>query len=104
MRRGISWRVFCPRDGKVWPRRPVRAVDATTVEEPGATGTDWRVHYVIGLPEMRCDFYAVTDIKGAETYKRIPIHRGDIILGDRGYCPREGVAYMLQRNGDLIVR
>src|SRR4030067_100744 len=81
----------------------LRAVDATTVEEPGATGTDWRVHYSISLPEMRCDFYEVTDDKGGETYKRIPVQEGEITLGDRGYCHREGAAYVLRQQGDVIV-
>jgi hypothetical protein len=84
--------------------RLLRAVDATAVEEPGATGTDWRVHYSVTLPEMRCDFYEVTDDTGAETYKRIPVHPGDIILGDRGYCHRQGVAHVLRQQGDVIVR
>lgn len=84
--------------------RRLRAVDATTVEEPGATGTDWRIHYSISLPDMRCDFYEVTDNKGAETYKRIPVQQGDVILGDRGYCHREGVAHVLRQKGDVIVR
>ncbi|MHB8784589.1 MAG: IS4 family transposase, partial [Desulfobacteria bacterium] len=84
--------------------RRLRAVDATTVQEPGATGTDWRVHYSISLPEMRCDFYEVTDDTGGETYKRIPVQPGDIILGDRGYCHREGVAHVLNQKGDVIVR
>lgn len=84
--------------------RRLRAVDATTVEEPGATGTDWRIHYAISLPEMRCDFYEVTDNTGGETYKRLPVHRGDIILADRGYGHREGVAHVLRHHGDVIVR
>ncbi len=84
--------------------RRVRAVDATTVEEPGATGTDWRVHYSISLPEMRCDFYQLTDATGGETYMQLPVERGDIILGDRGYCHRKGVAHVLQDHGDVIVR
>jgi IS4 transposase len=84
--------------------RRLRAVDATTVEEPGATGTDWRVHYVIELPEMRCDFYEITGDTGGETYRRIPIAAGDVILADRGYCHREGVAYVLARGADVIVR
>lgn len=84
--------------------RRLRAVDATTVEEPGATGTDWRVHYCISLPEMRCDYYEITDYKGGETYKRFPVQRGDIILGDRGYCHREGVAHVIRQQGDVIVR
>jgi len=84
--------------------RRLRAVDATTVEEPGATGTDWRVHYCVSLPELQCDYYEVTDDHGGETYKRVPISRGDIMLGDRGYCHREGVAHVLGRGGDVIVR
>jgi hypothetical protein len=84
--------------------RRLRAVDATTVEEPGATGTDWRVHYCIGLPEMRCDFYQITDAKGGETFKRLPVQAGDIILADRGYCHREGVAHVLRKQGDVVVR
>lgn len=84
--------------------RRLRAVDATTVEEPGATGTDWRVHYCLSLPDLRCDFYELTDVHGAETYKRVPVAPGDIILGDRGYCQRQGVAHVLQHHGDVIVR
>ena len=86
------------------PGQRLRAVDATTVEEPGATGTNWRVHYCIGLADMRCDFYQITDVKGGETYKRLPVQAGDIILADRGYCHREGVAHVLRQQGDVIVR
>lgn len=84
--------------------RRLRAVDATTVEEPGATGTDWRVHYVIALPELRCDFYELTDAKGTETFKRLPVEPGDIMLADRGYCHREGVAHVRRHGGDVVVR
>ncbi|MCC7171476.1 MAG: IS4 family transposase [Planctomycetes bacterium] len=84
--------------------RRLRAVDATTVEEPGATGTDWRVHYCISLPDLRCDYFELTDVTGAETYKRLPISPGDIILGDRGYSHREGVAHVLRHGGDVVVR
>jgi hypothetical protein len=84
--------------------RRLRAIDATTIEEPGSTGTDWRVHYSISLPQMECDFYEVTDAKGGETYLRFPLAPGDILLGDRGYCHREGVAHVLMRGGDVIVR
>lgn len=107
--RELSRRMFkSSRFAKVKARVPkgrqLRAVDATTVEEPGATGTSWRVHYSICLPQMRCDFYEVTDSKGAESYKRIPVQPGDVILGDRGYGHRQGVADVLQQKGDVIVR
>ena len=89
---------------QVPPGRQVRAIDATTVVEPGATGTDWRIHYAIRLPEMRCDFYEVTDQMGGETYKRLPVNRGDILLADRGYAHRARVAHVLRHHGDVIVR
>ncbi len=93
----------------VRPARPpagrrLRAVDATTVEEPGATGTDYRVHWSVGLLDLRCDFFAVTDARGVETYERVPVEPGDILLADRGYCQRKGVAHVLAKGGDAVVR
>lgn len=84
--------------------RRLRAVDATTVEEPGATGTDWRVHWSVDLRDLRCDFFAVTDSHGVETYERVPVERGDVLLADRGYCSRKGVAHVLAKGGDVVVR
>jgi hypothetical protein len=84
--------------------RRLRAVDATTVEEPGSTGTDYRVHWSVGLLDLRCDFFAVTDSRGVETYERVPVAPGDILLADRGYCHRRGVAHVLARGGDVVVR
>ena len=70
--------------------RPVRAVDATTVSEPGSTGTDWCFHYVINLANLQCDFFEVTDVQGGETLRRIPVRGGDIMLGDRIYSTPVG--------------
>lgn len=86
------------------PGMRLRAVDATTVEEPGATGTSWRVHYALGLPELQCDFFEVTGAQGGETYRRLPIRRDDVILGDRGYCHRQGVRHVVNAGGAVIVR
>ena len=86
------------------PNRRVKIVDATHVRVSGSSGTDWRLHYVLRLPTLTCDFAEVTDAKGGETYARVPVQPGDIILGDRGYCHREGVAYVLDRRGDVVVR
>jgi hypothetical protein len=86
------------------PERRLRVVDATNVTEPGSTGTDWRVHYVLRLPSLECDLFEVTDPSGGETYKRLPVTPGDVILGDRGYCHREGVAHVVDAGGDVIVR
>ena len=84
--------------------RPVRAVDATTVSEPGSTGTDWRVHYAINLANLQCDFFEVTDVQGGETLRRIPVRGGDIMMGDRIYSTPVGVAHVKAAQADLVVR
>ncbi|HEU4752624.1 MAG TPA: hypothetical protein VFU47_05900, partial [Armatimonadota bacterium] len=84
--------------------RQVKIVDATHVRVSGSSGTNWRLHYVLRLPTLTCDFAEVTDARGGETYTRIPVQPGDVILGDRGYCHREGVAHVVDRGGDVVVR
>ena len=85
-------------------RRRIRVVDATTVEEQGGAGTDWRVHYTLSLPDLSCDFFELTDEHGGETYRRIPVRRGDLVLGDRGYSNAPGVAAVKAAGGDTLVR
>jgi hypothetical protein len=85
-------------------RRRLRAVDATTVEEQGGAGTDWRVHYTLRLPDLSCDFFEVTDEHGGETYRRIPVQRGDLLLADRGYSNAAGVGTVRAAGGDVLVR
>lgn len=43
----------------------VPAVDATTVKEPGQTGSLWRIHYSARLPSLACDFFKLTATHGA---------------------------------------
>lgn len=84
--------------------RCVRIVDATTVQEQGGAGTDWRVHYTLRLPDLSCDFFELTDEKGGETYRRIPVKPRDLMLGDRGYSNAPGVASVVNARGDVLVR
>jgi hypothetical protein len=91
-------------EGMVTQGRRWRIVDATTVQEPGATGIDWRVHYVVSLPSLACDFVSVTSVRGGETLCRIPVRPGDVLLADRGYSHRAGVAWVLSQKGDVVVR
>jgi hypothetical protein len=84
--------------------RPVRAVDATTVSEPGSTGTDWRVHYAVNLANLQCDFFELTSVEGGETLRRIPVGAGDIMMGDRIYATPVGVAHVKAAEADMVVR
>ena len=82
----------------------VRAVDATTVQEQGSTGTDWRVHFVINLRDLQCDHFELTDVKGGETFRRIPVKRGDLLLGDRAYGTPPGINHVVSQGGAVLVR
>lgn len=90
----------------VWatPSRTVRAVDATVVSEPGSTGTDWRLHYSLRLADLRCDFFELTDVRGGESWKRVPVKQGEILLGDRIYGRPSGIAHVLNAEADVVVR
>ena len=62
----------------------LRVFDATTVQRPGSTGTDWRVHVGIDLATVQIDPLELTDASGGERLTRAPIQPGDLALGDRG--------------------
>jgi hypothetical protein len=90
----------------VWATAPriVRAIDATVVSEPGSTGTDWRLHYGLRLADLRCDFFELTDVHGGESWKRVPVQAGEILLGDRIYGRPSGIAHVLKAQADVVVR
>jgi hypothetical protein len=85
-------------------RYRLRALDATFIQEPGSTGTDWRLHYSLRLPELICDFFEITDAQGAEHLRRLPVEKGEIILADRAYSRRPGAATILRAGADLVMR
>lgn len=84
--------------------RTVRILDATCVQRPGSSGTDWRLHYSLKLPELVCDFFEVTDEHGGESFKRLPTVAGQIILADRAYSRPPGIACLLEAKADVVVR
>lgn len=82
----------------------LRALDATFIQEPGSTGTDWRLHYSLRLPELVCDFFELTDAHGAEHLSRLPVRPGDVVLADRGYNQRSGAAAIIKAGGEVVLR
>jgi DDE family transposase len=82
----------------------LRIVDATTASIPGSQGTDYRVHLGLDLGSLQVDRIEVTGAQGGESYSRLEIQAGDLILGDRGYCHRRGLAAVRQAGADFLVR
>jgi len=87
--------------------RNVRLLDGTRIQEPGRTGSGWRVHYSLQIPTLICDHLEVTPTKGAgsgETLRRFPAAAGDLILADRGFCTPAGIRAIHRQAADVIVR
>lgn len=85
----------------------VRAFDATTVKEPGKTGSLWRVHYSVRLPSLTCDFFKITKTEGrgtGESFCQFPITADDYILADRGYSTATGIEHVVRKKAYVVVR
>ena len=82
----------------------IKIIDATHVSEPGSTGSDWRIHYAINLPSLRCEELKVTDNHVGETFKNFSVVPASIFIGDRGYYNRPGIEYVTSRGGHVLVR
>lgn len=82
----------------------IRIIDGSTIQEPGSTGSNWRLHYSILLPSLQCNEVRVTSPKTGESFQRYLVQPGDLFLGDRGYARREAIFYVLQGGGQVLVR
>jgi Transposase DDE domain len=99
-----KWLPEFPAAAATWQGRRVRLVDGTMVSEPGDTGSQWRLHYAIGVPALNCDEVIITSPREGESLKRFTVARGDILIGDRGYANPAGIASVVARGGDVIIR
>ena len=66
--------------------REYRAFDATTVREPGRTGSLWRIRHNLRLPSLACGFFEVTAAEG------------------RGYLKAGGIRHVASLGGFATVR
>ena len=85
----------------------VLAMDATTVKEPGRTGSLWRIHYSVALPSLRCDYFKLTATSGrgtGESLTQFPVRSGDYIVADRGYSTAAGINHAVSSGGHVTVR
>lgn len=84
--------------------RRLRVVDGSIVREPGPTGSLWRLHYAIGLPDLHCQEVHLGPQDEGETLKRFQVQEGDVFIADRGYAHPGGIAHVKAHGGDVIVR
>jgi hypothetical protein len=82
----------------------LRVVDATVINGPGATGTDWRAHVLIDPSSGGFRAVELTDDRGGEGLARHPIEVGEVVLGDRAYATARGVHAVHSAGADVVVR
>jgi hypothetical protein len=81
------------------------ACDGSTVQRPGATSSDYRLHLVINLVTLGLHEVHVTETKTGESLKQYRLQEGDVMVGDQGYCSYAGILHAVeQQHADVIVR
>jgi len=82
----------------------LRIIDGSTIQEPGSTGSTWRIHYSIRLPSLQCDDLRVTSTEIGESFKHFRVQPKDLFIGDRGFAHRSGITHVVQGGGEVLVR
>lgn len=89
------------------PGMKMRLIDGTLVKEPGQTGSQWRVHFSLRMPEWTCDHFRLTSSEGeghGESLRQFPVRANDCLIADRGYAHAAGIWHVHQKGGFVIVR
>jgi len=82
----------------------LRLIDATSIRRRGGRGIDARLHLSLDLTTHRVDDLELTDNKEGESLERFAFRPGDIVLADRGYAHRGGLAVVARAGAHFIVR
>ena len=82
----------------------VKSVDASTVSEPGSTGTDWRLHYSLKLFDLQADQFIISRQNVGESFVNFKVNPGDLYIGDRAYGRLKGLEYVRKNKGDFLAR
>ncbi len=86
-----------------WGGRRLRVMDATSLCQPGADRTTWRLHVSYDLTG-RVDGIELTDQSEVEHLSRFPCARGDICVADRGYAKAGDLRCVMAAGADFVVR
>jgi hypothetical protein len=79
-------------------------VDGSTVQGPGAKGTENRLHLAIDLVKLHLIHIRVTDEHEGEHLGHYPLQNGDVVVMDRGYNQAQMWIDQADQGVSLIVR
>lgn len=115
LRKSASWFSWCSNElmrkhfnfsRDIAPESGLRfmAVDASTVKEPGATGSLWRLHYAMNLFTLSPAEILLSDCRKGESFCNFKIGKGDLFFGDRAYARAAGIAHVVNGGGHVLCR
>ena len=79
-------------------------IDGSTVQSPGATGTEYRVHLAIDLVRLHLVEVTVTDEHSGEHLSHYQLQDGDVVVADQGYNQVAMWMDQADRGVGLVVR
>ena len=79
-------------------------IDGSSIQAPGAKGTDHRLHIAMDLRTLQFVEVLVSDVHTGETLKHFTLGAGDVALADRGYAQAQGLSETVQHGAEIIVR
>src|SRR5262245_66586460 len=83
--------------------RRLVCTEASSIQAPGATGTDHRLHLAMDLVSLQFLEVLVSDVHTGETLKHFTFAPGDVAVADRGYAQCQGMHAAVAQGADLIV-
>lgn len=85
-------------------RRLIRLVDGSTFGVVGSDKPGWRLHAGFDLPTGQMGQMALTPVAEGEGVQRIAVTVGELRIADRGFARPEGLRYMVDHGGDVLIR
>ena len=79
-------------------------VDGSTVQGPGAKGTEYRLHLAVDLVRLQLISVQVTDAHTGESLRHYPLQDGDVVVADRGYNSAQALIECADRGVAVVVR
>ena len=97
--------MLCPSDlPSPAARWRLLVIDGSQVQGPGATGTDYRLHVCLDVPQVQFVHVVLTDKHTGESLAHFPLGRGDLVLADRHYATADSLVEAVPQPVALVLR
>lgn len=79
-------------------------IDGSTIQQPGATETTYRLHIAMDLVAMRIIQVHISTEKTGESLDLYNLQEGDVVIVDRGYNSPKALVPFLSSGKEVILR